>query len=166
MKRIFNSSTLSILATALLTVILLSNCSSGGYKGEIKNPDAKKLVTTCHFITEDSIKVWVARYRNDTTGKKISQDLPGIDTLLRNNRSYNSCIVRQIINDKECIGLRVMYGLSADNKFHVILVGVKYDYSDLYVKEPQECCGGKVQAQATEALTEGKLGGAQYGQMP
>jgi len=176
MKRILTLSNTLLVVCGLLCISLLTNCTrqkgDSGYTGEIKDPRAKTLVSICHFIPADSIKTWTARYQRDSIAGKLSQDQqPAMSQLLRNSSSFNSCIIRELINNKESIGLRVLYGLSTDGKLHVILVGIKPDYSDLYVKVPAECCtSGTMMDKALNSpsgLSGGNgTGGAEYGQMP
>jgi hypothetical protein len=68
----------------------------------------------------------------------------------------------------------VIYGMSPDNKMHVILTGIKPDYSNLYVKQ-DDCCSLPA-AKTTPGFApagappgnggDNGLGGAEYGQMP
>jgi hypothetical protein len=184
MKIIFKFRVFVLFTSALLFVILFSKCNKKdnekkcceGYTGKITNPLAGKLVNTCHFIEQDSIAAWTARYQEnkkpglpDTLkGPKALQGLPGINYLPGDSSSFNSCIIKKIICDENCIGLRVVYGMSADKKIHVILVGINPDYSTLYIKEPEECCTSNTQQlqNAASSTVTGKIGGAEYGQIP
>jgi hypothetical protein len=87
--------------------------------------------------------------------------------LRRGSVSFNSCIIRKIISNENSIGLRVLYGIGADGRIHIILVGINADYSNLYV-DGDECCpkplNKTIGAQA-DGVNSGK-GGAEFGQMP
>ena len=184
MKIVFKFRALALFATALLILILFSKCNKKGgeqkccegYTGEVTDPLAKKLRQTCHFIEQDSILDWTKRYQENkkrgsadsVKGVQGMQALPGIDYLLGDSSSFNSCIIKKIICDENSIGLRVIYGMSTDKKIHVIFVGVKPDYNTLYIKEPEECCGSNTKQMLTtpSAAAAGRIGGAEYGQLP
>jgi len=165
-----------LISTALLIVMLFTKCSHKvtetkcceGYTGKVTNPNAERLVKQCHFIPVDSIVVWTARYQENK--KRGTEDkLPAIGEILGDSSSFNSCIIRKIISDENCVGLRVIYGMSEDKKIHVILAGINPDYSTLYIKEPTECCTSNVQGVQNAPAAAGgggKTGGAEYGQLP
>ena len=178
--KIINFRAFVLFTTALVTIILLSKCKPHdpekkcceGFTGQLTNSQAQKLKRTCHFIDVDSILAWTNRYqenkrRNPGDNTQGLQGQPGIDYLLGDSSSYNSCIIRKIICNENSIGLRVVYGMTADKKIHVIFVGVKPDYTTLYIEEPVECCNSNTQLQnAAAGAPPGKLGGAEYGQLP
>ncbi|MEP7141758.1 MAG: hypothetical protein ABI707_02750 [Ferruginibacter sp.] len=180
MKIIFKFRALVLFTTALFTLILFSKCNkkgnpkneNGGYKGEVTDSQAKQLVRTCHFIWDDSIRVWTKRYQeskrkggNDNQ-PGLQGGMPDLNYLLGDSSSFNGCIIKKIIGNEKCIGLRVVYGMSADRKIHVILVGINPDYSTLYIEEPKECCGGTAQMLLAPGNAAGRVGGAEYGQLP
>ena len=187
MKLNFKFRALAGLTMALFTVILLSKCKEKvvvakdccqGYTGAISDSSAMNLKNKCHFISQDSIVAWTGRYK-----LYMKDSLPYIKTsdsllnraskfLHQSSISFDHCIIRTILCDENCIGLRVLYGMSANNKFHVILVGIDKDYNNLYVEGLQECCGGG-KLKVEEVLNSGgglfgggTAGGAEYGQMP
>ncbi|MEO5888631.1 MAG: hypothetical protein ABIQ31_00200 [Ferruginibacter sp.] len=176
MKSISKLKALRLLTTAFLIIVLFSQCNKKaaepkcceGYTGKLTNPNAERLVKQCHFIPADSIEVWTKRYQESKKrGTENNVSLPGLGEVLGDSSSFNSCIIRKIISDEKCIGLRVIYGMSEDKKIHVILAGINPDYSTLYIKEPEECCPGNTkQVQMAPAGDNGKIGGAEYGQLP
>ena len=87
--------------------------------------------------------------------------------LIGGSVSYNSCLIKKILCDKNSIGLRVLYGIGADNRIHIILVGIQPDYSNLYV-DGEDCCPDPLNKTLGAGLTSatGTSGGAEYGQMP
>ena len=181
MKLILKFRALVLFTTALFTLVLFSKCHTkdnnkkgeDGYKGEVTDSLAKRLVHTCHFIEKDSILIWTSRYeenkRKDFPDNQPGlQGQPGNNYLPASSTSFNSCIVKKLVNNEKSIGLRVVFGMSADKKIHVIFVGVNPDYSTLYIEEPPECCGGSnAQMQLTpRSAGSAKIGGAEYGQLP
>lgn len=174
-------------------VLLLNSCnddtkSCEGYTGKITNPMAESLVKRCHFLPKDSIELWVNRYEaykkglvpqrgenqdpTDTLNGKSGEMKAAMDPmsarfLSSGSVSYNSCIIRKILCDKNSIGLRVLYGISADNKIHIILVGIQPDYSNLYVSG-EDCCDKAFNKNlgAGAGAGGGTVGGAEFGQMP
>jgi hypothetical protein len=175
MKLLINFRVITLVLLSLFGAVLLNGCTNDapgggeGYTGEIKDSSAKKLVNTCHFISKADIADWVSRYKKDSTGKITIQNQSAFSYLLNNSISFNSCIIRKLINDANSIGLRVIYGKSPDNQIHIILVGINPDYSNLYIKAEKECCDQntlkKLGAQA-DGLSDGEFGGAEFGQMP
>jgi hypothetical protein len=175
-------------------LVLLSSCNNDdskscqGYTGKITDAQADSLVKRCHFIKKDTIDAWVGRYEQfkkqldrkpdyrmsngDTANAKVAEMKAQIDEmskrfLLNGSVSYNNCIIRKILCDKNSIGLRVLYGISPDNRIHIILVGIQPDYTNLYV-DGEDCCGeslNKKLGAGISGATDAK-GGAEYGQMP
>jgi hypothetical protein len=142
-----------------------SNCD--GYTGQLKNENALKLSQTNHFMIEDSIKSWTERYATFKT-KINANALPNQANVFGDSSSFNHCIVKSILSNDSCIGLRVVYGMDAAYKVHVILVGIKPDYTTLYIDTPKECNaklsdGGK---DSTGVNGGSGSGGAEYGMEP
>ena len=171
-----------MLITSAMFMICFSGCKRAanaqncceGFTGKPTDPRAEKLVNTCHFIGSDSIAAWTARYQENTTRTRGDNDTlrglvprPGLNNLLGDSTSFNSCIVKKILCNENCIGLRAIYGMSPDRKIHIILVGIKPDYGTLYIPEPEECCGpdGSKKVRGAQ-FGPGATGGAEYGQMP
>ena len=185
----------ALIVMAVTSVMMLNSCNDNdgekcceGYTGKITDPRADSLVNRCHFLSKDSIEIWVSRYEgyqkelmnkrsyktnngdtSNTQGGNMSTGLDNMSTafLMGGSVSYNSCILRKIISDKNSIGMRVLYGIDGNNKMHIILVGVKFDYSNLYVSG-DDCCDKSLNKSLGASLTNesGVLGGAEYGQMP
>jgi hypothetical protein len=164
------------------------NKSCKGYTGNITDARADSLVKRCHFLSKDSIELWVKRYETykDRLNRKPDYKTDNKDTANANNAelnaqmtemsksfltgssvSYNSCIIKKIICDKNSIGLRVLYGIDSDNRIHIILVGIQPDYSNLYV-DGEDCCNRSMNKKAGAGLTSitNNKGGAEYGQLP
>ena len=196
MKFSINFSKAMLLTFAFAASLTFNSCKDDddqkcceGYTGKITDARADSLVKRCHFLSKDSIEVWVKRYdaykerlnrkpdyrtnNKDTANANTADMKPGLDDmtkgfLMGGSVSYNSCIIKKILCDKNSIGLRVLYGIGSDNRIHIILVGINPDYSNLYVAG-EDCCPKPLNktlgAQATDANGSGK-GGAEYGQMP
>ncbi len=183
--------TLAVLTIALLTVILFSKCKKPdkkpdekdcceGYTGVITDSSALNLKNRCNFIDSATINDWTNRYQhyiNDSLSYiKTDDSLASRASrfLKQYQISFDRCIIRTILCDEHCIGLRVLYGMSPNKKFHVILVGIDKDYNNLFVEGLEGCCNGKKLSLA-ESLGDngsgglgggGNPGGAEYGQMP
>ena len=194
MKLRINYSTAVFIIAAFTSLLLLSSCDNDskkcceGYTGKITDARADSLVKRCHFLPKDSIEMWVGRYEeykrqlgrkpdyrtnnNDTVNAKAQEMKAQMDEmstrfLLGGSVSYNSCIIKKILCDKNSIGLRVLYGIGADNRIHIILVGIQPDYSNLYVAG-EDCCDMSLNKSLGAGATGagGTTGGAEFGQMP
>jgi len=177
----FSMAAMVIISFTLLLVV--SGCNNdadkkccAGYTGKITNEQSLKLVNKCHFLSKDSIELWTDKYEDYK--KKLGSDKDTIAAVLdkmsagflrSGSLSFNSCIVKKILCNENSIGLRVLYGIGADNRLHIILVGINADYSNLYV-DAQDCCDKSLNktlgAQADQASGSSGKGGAEYGQMP
>lgn len=192
--RINLSGTLFIMAV-FTSIILLSSCTNGdgkkcceGYTGKVTNANAESLLKRCHFIEKDTIEDWVGRYEKyreqlgrkpdyktnnkDTTNAKADEMKAAMDEmsvrfLKGGSVSYNSCLIKKILCDKNSIGLRVLYGIDRNNRMHIILVGINADYANLYV-QADDCCPDPLNKTLGAGLTSptAPSGGAEYGQMP
>jgi len=196
MKLKINHSVSAFIIAAFTSLLLLSSCDNDskkcceGYTGKITDPRADSLVKRCHFLSKDSIELWVGRYetykkellrgqenRTDTKDSanakeadmKVAMDNMAARFLLGGSVSYNSCIIKKILCDENSIGLRVLYGIGSDNRIHIILVGIQPDYSNLYVAG-EDCCNNSLNkslgAGAGDGAAGGTKGGAEFGQMP
>lgn len=196
MKFRSNTAAAAFFLAAFSALLLLSSCdndskkSCEGYTGKITDPRADSLVKRCHFLSKDSIELWVSRYESykkelmvklenrtetkDSANAKAEEMKAAMDAmsarfLMGGSVSYNSCIIRKILCDKNSIGLRVLYGIGSDNRIHIILVGIQPDYSNLYV-EGEDCCDKSINktlgAGAGDGATGKTTGGAEFGQMP
>ncbi len=132
-------------ALFFVIIIIFANCDNeqnniadcDGYTGEVTNKSAKTLIAKCHFIPKDSIDSWTIRYKNNK--QSIGSVNLEAANIMSDSCSFNNSIVRAIITNDSCIGLRVINGMDASNKVHVMLVGIKPDYSTLYIKRPTSC---------------------------
>lgn len=196
MKFRINLNMALLLSVAFAASLTFSSCKEDdekkcceGYTGKITNARADSLVKRCHFISKDSIDLWVKRYeaykerlnrkpdyRTDTKDTanasdaemKANMDDVAKRFLMGGSVSYNSCIIKKILCDKNSIGLRVLYGIGADNRIHIILVGIQPDYSNLYI-DGEDCCDKTMNKTLGAGLTVppgSDTGGAEYGQMP
>ena len=173
------SRNLSFLALFILVIFIQSCCRNSsdekkcceGYTGSVvKNSKADALRNKCHFMIKDSIVSWTARYQANKNLVYLDS-LPGYSKILGDSCSFNRCIIKAIICNDNCIGLRVIYGMDpVHKKVHIILVGIKPDYSTLYIPRPDECCGNNTMAKNNGGNTLSgsgpELGGAEYAQMP
>ena len=167
MTHMFKTNPFLILVVAVFSILAFSNgckndCKDNcckGYTGKITDSSAVTLTNTCHFIGKDSILVWTARYQANKS-LICNDSLPGKSDVLGDSSSFNNCIVKKLICNPNSIGLRVIDGMDHLKKVHVILVGIKPDYSTLYIPMPTDCCS---KPNTKVALPEG---GAEYGQMP
>lgn len=182
MKRSTKFSMAVMFATSITLLLALGSCTNDadkkccqGYTGKVTNEQSLKLVNKCHFLSKDSIEMWTKKY--EEYKKKLGSDKDSITAVMdkmsagflrSGSLSFNSCIIKKIICNEKSIGLRVLYGIGADNRIHIILVGINADdYSNLYV-DAGDCCPAplnKTLGAQSGDLTSGK-GGAEYGQMP
>jgi hypothetical protein len=175
---------MAIIATICFTLLLVfSGCNNDtdkkcceGYTGKITNEQSLKLVNKCHFLSKDSIVLWTKKYEEykirlgsdkDTISAMLDKVSAGF--LRSGSVSFNSCIIKKIICNEKSIGLRVLYGIGADNRIHIILVGINADdYSNLYVEDAEDCCDKSINKSLANGAGDatGNPGGAEFGQMP
>lgn len=171
----------SFIAIALITVLIFSKCAKDdnstsnenqsqnmaeGYKGVMTNPNAETLNNRNHFMSADSIESWAARFAANKGLINTTKNLEASD-ILNNASSFNSKLIRTIINDENCIGLRIINGMSSDMKIHTMFVGIKPDYSVLYVEDPTtNITTSNTLARDTIRRTTGVLGGGEFGSTP
>jgi hypothetical protein len=196
MKFRFNLSMALLLSIAFAASLTFSSCTDDadkkcceGYTGKISDARADSLVNRCHFLSKDSIELWVKRYETfkERLNRKPDYRTDNKDTAYANDAemkakldevskqflmggsvSYNNCIIKKILCDKNSIGLRVLYGIGADNRIHIMLVGIQPDYSNLYI-DGEDCCDKTMNKTLGAGLTAppgSGTGGAEYGQMP
>jgi hypothetical protein len=197
MKFRINLSMALLLTIAFTASLTFSSCKDDddkkcceGYTGKITDARADSLIKRCHFLSKDSIEVWVKRYDayKERLNRKPDYRTDNKDTANANpvemnaemdnmaagflkggSVSYNSCIIKKILCHENSIGLRVLYGIGSDNRIHIILVGIQPDYSNLYV-DGEDCCDKSMNKTLGAGLTApppgSGTGGAEYGQMP
>jgi hypothetical protein len=193
MKLRINLSMALLLTITFAASLTFSSCKEDddkkcceGYTGTITDARADSLVKRCHFISKDSIDLWGKRYeaykeRLDyrkeyktagDTSQNQAVDMPplsgaSVEFLKNGCVSFNNCIVKKILCDKNSIGLRVLYGIDANNRIHIMLVGIQPDYSNLYVTD-EDCCDKSINKKIGAGLTSvtDSKGGAEYGQLP
>ena len=135
---------LSLAGSALLFgAVTISSCHNNekrekcceGYTGTVSDTNSVTLIARNHFIRTDTITAWVNRWNaNKATFPQAS--MVNSTGIVGVTHSFNRCIIKAIICNDSCIGLRVLTGQSADLKVHTILVGIKPDYTNLYISEP------------------------------
>jgi hypothetical protein len=169
MKHFACSSALKVLVFAICILSFFTKCtqsasitSCDGYTGPVTNKQALALQAKCHFMPKDTIAVWTARYQKNKPSAS-----PTATATFGDSCSFNNSIVRAIITNDSCIGLRVVYGMDEINKVHIILVGIKPDYSTLYIKKPKECGLEKnIAAKDGDGDGDDDLGGGEMGLTP
>jgi hypothetical protein len=168
MKKQFFSSKFVLAAVAIFTILFFTQCNDeasfadcDGYTGTVTNKQALALQAKCHFMTKDTIAVWTARYQ-----KNKPQASPTASATFGDSCSFNNSIVKAIITNDSCIGLRVIYGMDEVNKVHIILVGIKPDYSTLYIRKPKDCGVEKNAAAKDGGGPEDDLGGGEWAETP
>ena len=169
---------LNLIGLLLFCILMLSQSCKNyqsekkcceGYTGPVTGNNANSLRNACHFMLKDTINSWTARYQANKNAI-CNNSLPGINKVLGDSCSFNRCIIKAIICNDSCIGLRVVYGMDPLKRVHIILVGIRPDYTTLYIPRPNECCGQPNMAKVDDNnILNGdgsKLGGAEYAQMP
>lgn len=190
---------IAMITIVFASLLICSSCNNNndkkcckGFTGKITDGRADSLQNRCHFLSKDSIEIWVSKYEeykktldrnqgyntNTNTSKdsitatqgsmSAELDKMAASFLRGGSVSYNNCIIKKILCHENSIGLRVLFGIGGDNKIHIILVGIKPDYSNLYVDAADDCCTQSM-SKALGAGVSGlsaTAGGAEYGQMP
>ena len=167
MKKQFFSLKFVLAAVAIFAVLFFTQCTDeaslidcDGYTGTVTNKQALALQAKCHFMSKDTIAVWTERYQKNKPGAS-----PTATAVFGDSCSFNNSIVRAIITNDSCIGLRVVYGMDEVNKVHIILVGIKPDYNTLYIRKPKDC-GVEKNASAKDGGAEDDLGGGEWAETP
>lgn len=180
MKHLLMTRSLPLVAVAILSLAMFSSCEKGkggsgqGYTGKLEDSNAISLAARCHFIPKEQIVEWTKRYNESRLRKgreggqdsAVQAEQPAPNFLTAGVASFNSCIIRKLINDSNSIGLRALMGLDEKNVVHIIFVGVSKDYKDLYVDETAECCSGNASGKSKDGVMGVRSGGAEYGQIP
>jgi hypothetical protein len=172
MKKHFFSFKFVLAAVAFSSVLFLTQCTGeasfedcDGYTGTVTNKQALALQAKCHFIPKDTIAVWTERYQRNKSATGDSS--LSVGSILGDSCSFNNSIVRAIITNDSCIGLRVVYGMDEVKKVHIILVGIKPDYSSLYIRKPKDCGVEKnAAAKDGDGEPEDDLGGGEWAETP
>ncbi len=170
MKKFFFSQKFVLATVAIFAALFFSKCTNAvsetncdGYTGKVENKQALALQAKCHFMPKDTIAVWTERYQKNKP--TIGTALPNASSILGDSCSFNNSIVRAIITNDNCIGLRVIYGMDENNKVHIILVGINPEYETLYIEKPKDC-GEEKNAAAKDGSGGSGTGGAEYGMEP
>lgn len=167
MKKSFFSLKFVLAFVAIISVLFFTQCTGeaslgncDGYTGSVTNKQAIALQAKCHFMSKDTIAVWTARYqKNKPTAS------PTATAIFGDSCSFNNSIIRAIITNDSCIGLRVINGMDEKNVVHVIVVGIKPDYSTLYISKPANCGVGK-DAAAKDGAGGSGTGGGEWAENP
>lgn len=191
MKHSSRKPLVTIFIITIFSVFILTQCQDKnkyiitGYTGPLTNPKSVALSQVNHFIEKDSIDKWTERYQLYKDSIKMNH-LPGVTgPIFKDSCSFYNTIIRKIIGNENSIGLRMLQGMDAEMKVHTIFVGIKPDYSSLYIDEPEDLNdkGGNgkdgkgtsnlnkglspfAQTSGTKTGKSGKVGGAEYGTMP
>jgi hypothetical protein len=170
MKKQFFSQKFLFPTVIFFLVLFFTRCTNtietadcDGYTGPVTNKQALALQAKCHFMSKDTIALWTERYQ-----KNKPTTAPSTSAIFSDSCSFNNSIVRAIITNDSCIGLRVIYGMDEKNMVHNILVGIKPDYSTLYIRKPKDCGGEKSTTAKDGGNGDGEddLGGAEMGSIP
>jgi hypothetical protein len=170
MKKQFFSQQFLLPTVAFFLVLFFTRCTNtietadcNGYTGPVTNKQAIALQAKCHFMSKDTIAVWTERYQKN----KPTAAPPTASAIFGDSCSFNNSIVRAIITNDSCIGLRVIYGMDEKNMVHIILVGIKPDYSTLYIRKPKDCGVGKdAAAKGGDGGGDDDLGGGEWADNP
>jgi hypothetical protein len=173
MKHFACSSALKVLVFAICILSFFTKCTQSvnetncdGYTGPVTNKQALALQAKCHFMPKDTIAVWTERYQKNKP-TTAGAPLPPASSAFGDSCSFNNSIVRAIITNDSCIGLRVIYGMDEINKVHIILVGIKPDYSTLYIRKPKNCGLEKnMAAKDGDGDGDDDLGGGEWADNP
>ena len=97
------------------------------------NESAINLVKKDHFLNQTAIEMWSQTYKDWETGR--ASDLSnGCKYPVGYSTSFNRCIIKAILCNDDCIGLRILPGIDpATDSVHLMLVGIDKDYNNLYV---------------------------------
>jgi hypothetical protein len=159
---------------SLLLVLALTKCCCPkkvccGYNGPTRSSYVDSLYGIDHFIIKDSILEWTARYQANKALIR-NDSLPPAGNVLGDSCSFSGCFVRALLCNDSCVGLRVIYGMDTEKKVHVILVGIKPDYTTLYIPRPTRCyplfTAPKGKGSDGEFFDDSVLGGLEFGQKP
>jgi hypothetical protein len=123
------------------------------------NESAINLVQKDHFLNQATIELWSQTYKDWETGRDTSK---GCEYVVAPSTSFNRCIIKAILCDDKCIGLRVLPGIDPEHKdgVHLMIVGIDKDYNNLYINWDELDC----KAEGTNYT--GQKGGAEMGQIP
>ena len=84
-----------------------------------------------HFISVETAREYTARYRehkDNITTEAYKDALP-------NSESFDKATIQQILDQKDCVGMRIYYGLNERNEVCQILVGIDQHNEDILVND-------------------------------
>jgi hypothetical protein len=168
MKQNSTQRNICLIGVALLLSFGLIRCSLTkmnycGYNGPVVSQQAINLYARDHFIPKKTIDDWTARY--EANKALIKNDSSKVNNnLLGDKCSFNGRYVKLLVLNENSIGLRVLYGMDPNFGVHIILVGIKPDYSTLYIPRP----GPVSMEEDTDTPTSShhETGGLQFSQRP
>jgi hypothetical protein len=62
--------------------------------------------------------------------QRFRDNLPVIDNTIA--EYFSKSALENLLNQQNCVGIRVYYGIDSDMKKHLVIVGVNSDGNDLY----------------------------------
>jgi hypothetical protein len=152
----------------LAAMLFMVSCNGdGGDTAIIPIPkDTSALGKIDHFIPVDQIKAYEDTFRLE---REVLQKLqPGL--FIPFSETFNKQSVIDILQLKDCVGMRVLYGLSKkgdSSSVRLILVGVNSKGENLYVTK-QKQRGNNAANQVKDAVPQGASGevdgGEEHGQ--
>jgi hypothetical protein len=151
----------------LAAMIFMVSCNNdGGNTAIIPIPkDTSALAKIDHFIPVDKIKAYEDTFRLE---REILQKIqPGL--FIPFSETFNKQSVIDVLQLKDCVGMRVLYGLTKkgdSSSVRLILVGVNSKGENLYVTK-QKQRGNNAATQAKDAVpgASGEVdGGEEHGQ--
>jgi hypothetical protein len=151
----------------LAAMLFMVSCNNNtGDQAIIPIPkDTSPLAKIDHFIPADQIKAYEDTFKLQREVLKKLQ--PGL--FIPFSETFNKQSVIDILQLKDCVGMRILYGLTKkgdSSSVRLILVGVNSKGENLYVTK-QKQRSSKVAGQAEGALpgTAGEVdGGEEHGQ--
>ena len=97
-------------------------------------PDAIALQNIDHLIDTATANAWVARYIANKDS--ICNNKVGLDSnILANSEQFNKQDLLKILCLKDCIGLKIAYGMDSNFVVHQIISGVSTTFTEIFIPD-------------------------------
>ena len=105
---------------------------------------AQQLAAADHLVDTSIVNVWIRRYKDNLDSLNIMNNkiqkfnssgkvMIEQDSVLYNSEGFNKQLFLMFFSLRDCIGIRINYGLDSAYKMHQIITGVDTLGHDLYI---------------------------------
>ncbi len=148
---------LLFIITSITVIPAINSCNKINDTITEKN-SAEKVMDWTHFVSKDSVQVFVNRLANYKKSNTIIAKSMVVQSHLFN--SANSMMTTMLLN-QDCVGLRIYYGLTSKGDMIPIVCGVDKNGGDIYWKKGNSNVYSKTNTVSYTSEVEGLLDNSQ-----